>query len=146
MESVNMASDAKKQPVSNDRLANERKKRQWTQSDLASELYSLCGEEELAEHGTIDGKMVSKWERGLHTPSFFWQRKLRELFGLDAAALGFIDQVKTDGADGPQATSAVQFARNADLDEHQPIQLFIPNGIPHIVTIHIHQQAATPTS
>ena len=77
-----MASNAKKQPVPNDCLANERKKRQWTQSDLASELYRLCDEEELAEHGTIDGNMVSKWERGLHTPGFFWQRKLRELFGL----------------------------------------------------------------
>jgi len=136
-----MASNAKKQPVPNDCLANERKKRQWTQSDLASELYSLCDEEELAEHGTIDGNMVSKWERGLHTPSFFWQRKLRELFGLDAAALGFIDHIKTAGADRPQETSPVQFARNADPDERQTIQILLPPSSPSIVTVHVYQPA-----
>src|SRR5260221_5395120 len=132
MESVDMASDAKKQTVSNNRLANERKKRQWTQSDLASELYSLCDEEELAEHGTIDGNMVSKWERGLHTPSFFWQRKLREFFGLDAAALGFIDQITTAGADRPQEISPLRFARNADPDERQTLQILLPPGSPPI--------------
>ena len=67
-----MASDARKHTMPNKRLANERKKRHWTQSDLASELYDLCDEEELKEHGTIDVNMVSKWERGLHTPRFFW--------------------------------------------------------------------------
>src|SRR5260221_449196 len=139
MESVDMASDAKKQTVSNNRLANERKKRQWTQSDLASELYSLCDEEELAEHGTIDGNMVSKWERGLHTPSFFWQRKLRELFGLDAAALGFIDQITTAGADRPQEISPLRFARNADPDERQTLQILLPPGSPPIVTVHVYQ-------
>src|SRR5215469_4070584 len=141
MESVNMASDAKKQPVSNDRLANERKKRQWTQSDLASELYRLCGEEELAEHGTIDGNMVSKWERGLHTPGFFWQRKLRELFGLDAAALGFIDQVKTDSADGPHETSPAWFARNANPDERQTLHILLAPRSSPIVTVHVYQPA-----
>ena len=65
-----MASDAKKQTVPNNRLANERKKRHWTQSDLASELYDLCDEDELEEHGTIDVNMVSKWERGCILPAF----------------------------------------------------------------------------
>src|SRR5712691_4773470 len=92
MELVGMASDVKKQVVPNHRLAHERKKRQWTQSDLASELFSLCDEEELEEHGTIDANMVSKWERGLHTPAFFWQRKLGTLFESGAEGLGFVDQ------------------------------------------------------
>ena len=141
-----MASDTKKQMVSNDRLANERKKRQWTQSDLASELYRLCDEEELAEHGTIDGNMVSKWERGLHTPGFFWQRKLRELFGLDAAALGFIDHFKTEGPDRPQESSPIQSTKNANADECQPIQIILPNSSPYIVTVHVYQQAKSSTS
>src|SRR6266566_8006467 len=103
-----MASDAKKQTVPNNRLTNERKKRHWTQSDLASELYGLCDEEELEEHGTIDVNMVSKWERGLHTPRFFWQRKLCKLFGLDAGALGFVGQGETEGPETHQEPLPVQ--------------------------------------
>ncbi len=141
-----MASATKKKVIPNDRLRNERKKRYWTQSDVAGELYDRCNEVELEEHGTIDKNMVSKWERGLHLPIPFWQRKLCGLFGLDAEALGFIHQIGTKAADAPQAFPLTQPAKSVDLDERQAIQLFIPNGTPPVVTIHIHQPAATPTS
>ena len=141
-----MASDVKKQTVSNNRLANERKKRHWTQSDLASELYGLCDEEELEEHGTIDVNMVSKWERGLHTPRFFWQRKLCKLFGLDAGALGFVGQGETEGTDAPQESPPVQTTSNVDLDECQPIHIILPQNSPHLVTVHVYQPATRSPS
>src|SRR5260370_35264427 len=141
-----MASDPKKKVIPNDRLRNERKKRYWTQSDVAGELYDRCNEEEFEEHGTIDKNMASKGERGLHIPSPFWQRKLCELFGVDTEALGFIHQIGTEAADTPQAFPLTQPAKSAKLDERQAIQLFIPNDTPHVVTVHIHQPAAPPTS
>ncbi len=141
-----MASETKKKVIPNDRLRNERKKRYWTQSDVAGKLYDRCNEAELEEHGTIDKNMVSKWERGLHIPSPFWQRKLCELFGVDTEALGFIHQIGTEAADTPQAFPLTQPAKSAKLDERQAIQLFIPNDTPHVVTVHIHQPAAPPTS
>ena len=140
-----MASDPKKKVISNDRLRNERTKRYWTQSDVAGELYDRCNEEELEEHGTIDKNMVSKWERGLHIPGPFWQKKLCELFGVDAETLGFIHQIGTKAADTPQAFPLLPPTKSANLDERQAIQLFISHDTPHVVTIHIHQPAA-PTS
>ncbi len=139
-----MVSDARKQMVPNNCLANERKKRHWTQSDLASELYGLCDEEELEEHGAIDGNMVSKWERGLHTPCFFWQRKLCKLFGLDAEALGFVDQGETEGPGTSQESPPVRTTSSVDLDECQPIQIMLPPHSPHLVTVHVYQPATHP--
>jgi transcriptional regulator with XRE-family HTH domain/tetratricopeptide (TPR) repeat protein len=136
-----MASDAKKQTVPNNRLTNERKKRHWTQSDLASELYDLCDEDELEEHGTIDMNMVSKWERGLHTPRFFWQRKLCKLFGLDAGALGFVGRDETEGPGTSQESPPVQTISSVDLDESQPIHIMLPPHSPHLVTVHVYQPA-----
>jgi transcriptional regulator with XRE-family HTH domain len=136
-----MASDARKHTMPNKRLANERKKRHWTQSDLASELYDLCDEEELDEHGTIDVNMVSKWERGLHTPRFFWQRKLCTLFGLDAQALGFVDQGETEGPDRPQEFPLVRNTGSVDLDEGQPLHIILPPHSSHLVTVHVYNPA-----
>src|SRR5258708_2803965 len=141
-----MASETKKKVIPNDRLRNERKKRYWTQRDVAGELYDRCNEEELEEHGTIDKNMVSKWERGLHLPIPFWQRKLCELFGVDAETLGFIHQIGTEAANTPQAFPLIPPTKSANLDERQAIQLFIPPGTPPVVTVHIHQPAAASTS
>src|SRR5260370_40794432 len=90
--------------------------------------------------------MVSKWERGLHIPSPFWQRKLCELFGVGTEALGFIHQIGTEAADTLQAFPLTQPAKGAKLEERQAIHLFIPNNIPDVVTVHINQPAAPPTS
>ncbi|GHO91545.1 hypothetical protein KSF_015930 [Reticulibacter mediterranei] len=85
-----MASHAsKKQP--NERLTYYRKLQHWTQTQLADELYKLCDETELNDHGVLDKNMVSKWERGENTPGHFWQKKLCTLFKKDAKELGFID-------------------------------------------------------
>jgi tetratricopeptide (TPR) repeat protein len=138
-----MASDARKQAVPNNRLTNERKKRHWTQSDLASELYDLCDEGELEEHGTIDVNMVSKWERGLHTPRFFWQRKLCTLFGLDALALGFVDQGETRDPGTPQVSPPIGTTSSVVLVENQPLHIMLPPQNSQLVTVHIYQPATT---
>jgi transcriptional regulator with XRE-family HTH domain/tetratricopeptide (TPR) repeat protein len=138
-----MASDARKHRVPNRRLANERKKRHWTQSDLAGELFDLCDDEELEEHGTIDVNMVSKWERGLHTPRFFWQRKLCTLFGLDAQALGFIDKGETKDPGMPQEVPSLQNRGNVDPDESRPLHIILPPHSSHLVNVHVYH-LATP--
>jgi transcriptional regulator with XRE-family HTH domain len=139
-----MASDARKHTVPNKRLANERKKRHWTQSELASELYDLCDEEELEEHGTIDVNMVSKWERGLHSPRFFWQRKLCKLFELDPGALGFIDQGETEGPGTPQEFPFVRNTGSVDLDKDQPLHFILPPHSSQLVTVHVYHPATLP--
>src|SRR2546421_4365650 len=130
-----MASDTKKQVIPNDRLSNERKKRHWTQSDVASELYGRCSEEEFEEHGTIDGNMVSKWERGLHIPSPFWRRKICELFGKDAAELGLINE--QDNRKSTEEEASLPLESSAESEKAPPIQIIIPKA--SLVTVQIRQ-------
>jgi transcriptional regulator with XRE-family HTH domain len=65
----------------NDHLRHYRKMRHWTQTNLADELYQLCELEE-SERGIINANMIGGWERGEHQPSFFWQKKLCQVFSL----------------------------------------------------------------
>ena len=51
------------------KLKDARKARGWTQGRLAEELCALCEESGLAAIAAVDYTMISKWERGLHTPS-----------------------------------------------------------------------------
>lgn len=74
----------------NARLRFYRQLHKFTQSQLADELYSLCTDEELEQRGVIDKNMISKWERGEHVPSLFWQEKLCRLFEVDALELGLL--------------------------------------------------------
>ncbi|HZO72886.1 MAG TPA: NACHT domain-containing protein [Ktedonobacteraceae bacterium] len=68
--------------------------RHWTQANLADELYQLCSQEEYEERerGIINANMVGGWERGEHTPSPFWQKKLCTLFGTTPDNLGFLEK------------------------------------------------------
>jgi transcriptional regulator with XRE-family HTH domain len=56
-------------------LAAERMRRRWTQQEVADQL------------GTTPGN-VSRWERGITSPSPYFRRKLCELFGRRAHELG----------------------------------------------------------
>lgn len=122
--------DKPKKP--NKKLQHERELRGWSQQSLAEAL------------GT-DFKRVSAWESGANTPSPYYRTKLCTLFGKNAKQLGFLDQ-ESSNDDAPQESSPVQSTTSIDLDGHQPLQLFIPNATLHVVTIDIHQQAATPAS
>jgi transcriptional regulator with XRE-family HTH domain/tetratricopeptide (TPR) repeat protein len=127
------------------RLRFERELRGWSQEDLAEKV------------GTTQ-KIVSRWERGESTPLPYYRQKLCKFFGKNAAELGLIDQEETyqipdlpteeranEGPDTSQIAPPLQHI-DTHQDEDQPLQLFIPNYTPHIVTIHIHQQAPISTS
>src|SRR6266852_8232815 len=73
-------------------LRRERKLRGWTLKQVADLLDKLCQEEPRArERGMINDSMISRWERGIHPPSPFYQRMLCKLFNKSAEALGFVD-------------------------------------------------------
>lgn len=58
-------------------LKYERQLRGWSQADLAARIGSVP-------------KTVSRWERGLVSPSPYFQQRLVDLFGKDTEALGLI--------------------------------------------------------
>lgn len=77
-------------------LRQQRELRGWSQSDVAWRLNELSDPEEEQARGsgsrqggaTID--MIRTWERGIHTPSPFYRRRLCLLFNCSAVELGFI--------------------------------------------------------
>jgi tetratricopeptide (TPR) repeat protein/transcriptional regulator with XRE-family HTH domain len=77
----------------NDLLRRERKLRCWTLEQVANALDELCQEEPRTRKrdGIINESMISRWERGIHPPSPFYQRMLCQLFDKPAEALGFVD-------------------------------------------------------
>ena len=60
----------------------------WSHQYVADAIRTLCEQDNQPTGITAD--MISKWERGLHTPSRFYQEKLCRLFGMNAPDLGFI--------------------------------------------------------
>ncbi len=67
----------KEESVPNRQLRRARLLKGWTQSQLAEELET-------------DFETVSRWERGINVPSFYFQRKLSDLFGKSAEELRFL--------------------------------------------------------
>lgn len=61
----------------NESLIRERKLRGWSQVRVAQQIF-------------VDSKRVGEWERGEAMPSPTYQERLCNLFGMDAAALGFV--------------------------------------------------------
>src|SRR5215470_4020703 len=57
-------------------LQRERKRRSWSQEDVADKIGS-------------HSKTVSRWERGLSIPSLYYQKKLAEIFEKSIEELGF---------------------------------------------------------
>lgn len=85
----------------NHRLRRERELRSWTLEQAADALYQLCVEEpRMGSRGDINMSMISRWERGIHPPSRFYQRKLSQLYGKSAEELGFLEP-PTDKLTGP---------------------------------------------
>src|SRR6266566_1699496 len=122
----------------NRKLQHERELRGWSQQKVASEI-------------DTDEKRVGVWERGESTPSPYYRQKLCALFGKNAEELGFLNDPPEENpeiADIPEEYSTAQSTTSIGLGGHQyqPIQLFIPNSTPHVVTIQIQQQAPITTS
>jgi transcriptional regulator with XRE-family HTH domain len=154
-----MDSDGKKpKPQPNSLLQRERDSRNWTLQDVADKLYVMCVKEK-RESG-ISADTVGRWERGVCRPEAHYRAKLCDLFGKNARQLGFTDQTLSDevpSADDrqegtfqvagiPHEYPAMQPTTSIDLHEHQPIQLYLPNGLPHVVTVQIYQQNESGTS
>jgi transcriptional regulator with XRE-family HTH domain/tetratricopeptide (TPR) repeat protein len=111
----------------NNRLRRERELRGWSQSKVASEI------------GTNTDR-ISRWESGDSAVSPYYREKLCTLFGKNAAELGLIEDTGSGTAKEPLPTQTIS---SINLDGHQPIQLFLPQSIPHVVTIQIQQQTQT---
>ena len=121
----------------NEILRQERISRNWTQAQIARALH-------------IDAKRVSEWEVGKTKPSYKYRVRLQKLFKMSAEELGFLATEPTDDDGDPQhesplvadisRESSAQPTNSSDLDGHQVIQLFLPDGTPHIVSIHMHPQ------
>lgn len=122
-------------------LKRERDLLGWSQEKLAREI------------GTTN-KIVGRWERGESSPTPYYREKICKLFGKNAAALGLIDQEvnnelpnTSSGEIGGQVTvqsleAPSQPSTFTTIDGHHSIQLILPNDTPHLITIHLHQQAS----
>ncbi|HLI05304.1 MAG TPA: FxSxx-COOH system tetratricopeptide repeat protein [Ktedonobacteraceae bacterium] len=76
------------QATPNLRLSREREQRGWSQ-------------QEVADHIGTTPVSVSRWERGLTTPSSYFRRKLCELFGKTAHELGLVEDKADNGSGQP---------------------------------------------
>lgn len=72
------------------KLKQARKACGWTQGRLAEELCALC--DTAIAVAAVDYTMVSKWERGLHKPSPYYQEKLCALYRASPIELGFVEE------------------------------------------------------
>lgn len=70
--------------------SRERESRNWTQQDVADKLYEMCVKE--GRKSGISADTVGRWERGASKPETHYRAKLCELFGKNAAELGFLDE------------------------------------------------------
>ncbi len=76
-------------------LRRERELRSWTLEQAADALYELCKHEPRAgSRGDINASMISGWERGIHPPSSYYQRKLCRLYEKTPEDLGFLEPLQ----------------------------------------------------
>src|SRR5215470_3231736 len=76
-------------------LQRERKRRSWSQEDVA---------EKVGSHS----KTVSRWERGLSIPSLYYQQKLAEIFEKSIEELGFPIEPAEQSKDNDQQNNLLQ--------------------------------------
>lgn len=76
-------------------LQRERKQRGWSQEEVA---------EKIGGHS----KTVSRWERGLTTPSLYYQQKLAGIFEKSIEELGFPIEPEEQGEDNAQQNNLFQ--------------------------------------
>ncbi len=80
---------------SNHLLRKLRLERSWTLEDVAKGLSELCERDPKTNaRGEINAKMIGSWERGEHSPSLYYQEKLRLLYGKCAEELGFVEPLQ----------------------------------------------------
>jgi tetratricopeptide (TPR) repeat protein len=132
----------------NEKLRHQRKLRSWTLQDVASKLYDLCEQanEQESERGIISEKTVGSWERGEHSPSPFWQKKLNALFGKNAVELGFIEPLEmstSSHVSTPPPLSSVQTA--ASNLPTNTIDSLHPENRETVVPVASDLQSAMPT-
>lgn len=72
----------------NPALRYYRERHNWTQEQAAQALLEVCG---AGQRGEISAKTISKWERGVQTPSLDYREKLCRLYGVASPEeLGFL--------------------------------------------------------
>ena len=83
-----------KSKIPNRALRYYRERRNWTQEQAAEALLVLCGP---GKRGEVNARMISKWERGVQTPSLEYREKLCKLYEVSSPeALGFLKQEEGD--------------------------------------------------
>lgn len=87
----------KGKPVPNTRLRRAREERGWSQKELVEYLFAACENEPTVP--AISEDTISRWERGIHTPSFFWRRKLSACFDKSPEELGLLKINNEQSAD-----------------------------------------------
>lgn len=95
----------------NQQLKQERELRGWSQHDVARQLQ-------------VDPYYVSRWERGLTTPSPYYRQQLCSLYGKNAAELGLLAQTVTEDQQGPGNAPSVV----AETKTEQVITPSLPEG------------------
>lgn len=105
-------------------LKHERQLRGWSQEDVAA-------------HIECDPKTVSRWEHGLAFPGPYFQKKLIDLFGKDARALGFLEEQKGnsrhDQNDSFDSHSNPDTVKAVHLDNGgvEPVTIAWPSHLPN---------------
>lgn len=95
----------KDKAVPNQWLRQERERRGWSRAEMAERL------------NVADPKTIGRWERGIAFPSAHFQRKLQELFGLNAANLGLLPRGNTGDADTQSVSSTWMITREDSTDQ-----------------------------
>src|SRR5436190_18844131 len=85
----------KQHPKKHHNLQRERKKRGWAQEEVANKIGG-------------HSKTVSRWERGLSTPSLYYQQKLAEIFEQSIEELGFPIEPEEQSEDDAQQNNLFQ--------------------------------------
>jgi tetratricopeptide (TPR) repeat protein/transcriptional regulator with XRE-family HTH domain len=107
-------------------LRRERESRGWTLEEVADALDQLCQEQPQARRrGMINDSMISRWERGIHPPSSFHQRKLCQLFEKSAEELGFLDPLPSQVAE-PFSQPPQLFISISSNTQQAPFTTFSP--------------------
>ena len=117
-------------------LKRERDVRCWTHDQMADALERVCQEEPLAKRrSVVTASMISRWERGIHPPSPFYQRMLCRLFEKSAEALGFVEALPTQETEPlpllhhvTSVSSNLQQVLPARLSATQAIDLLSTHG------------------
>ena len=76
-------------PEEQNKLLFERKRRGWSQEDVATRIKSHA-------------KTIGRWERGVSIPSPHYQQELATLFGKSVQELGFLTEAEQKSQDDPQ--------------------------------------------